>query len=114
MQRVLCAHAAVTEGARRLVEEMAIGRIVHVDVMLVGESKLHDAQHIALPRPLNELEAPYIDARPVDGIRIDFAPVICNAKAAKALQNLTASSPAAIAVEEIPAAAPALLQLGRD
>ena len=52
MEGIFSTHPAMAEGAWRLVEQVTIGRIVHVNVVLVGEAKLHDAEHeCVLPVP---------------------------------------------------------------
>ena len=63
--RVLHAHAAVAEGAARLVEQLALRRVVHVDVVLVGEHELDDTQHVVGAGRLDEGEAADVDLAPV-------------------------------------------------
>ncbi len=52
-----------------------LGRVVHVDVVLVGEHELHVAERVLGPRRLLEADGANVDAAPVDGIGIDLAAV---------------------------------------
>ncbi len=85
MDGVLGAHATMAERALPIAEKMAVGRIMHVNVVLVWEAKFHNAQHIFAACALRELEAPDVYARPIDRVGIDGVPVHAYAKAAKAL-----------------------------
>ena len=73
--RLVHAHAAVAERAERLAEQVPLRRVVHVDVMRVGEQELHVAEHILRARRLLEAEAADVDAAPVDRVGIDLAAV---------------------------------------
>ena len=73
--RIMHTHAAVTVGPRLGREQLALRRIVHVDVVAIGEAELHDAEHIASTRRLGELELPDINARPIDLASVDRASI---------------------------------------
>ena len=49
---------------QRLVEQLALRGVVHVDVVLVGEHELDDAQHVVGARRLDEGEAADVDLSP--------------------------------------------------
>ncbi len=61
--RILHAHAAMAQCPIDLGEKIPLGRIVHVDIMLVGETKLERSEHVVVAGGLKELELPDIDAR---------------------------------------------------
>src|SRR5258708_18260762 len=82
VNRVLSAHASVAECARGGPEQMTVRRIVHIYVVLVGEAKLHNPEHITLARGLNKLIAADVHTRPINGVRIDFAAVDANPQTA--------------------------------
>src|SRR5262249_28532479 len=63
---VLYAHAAGAERASRLLEELALGRVVHIDVVLVGEHELYHDQHVMGPRGLDKCKATDVHLAPVD------------------------------------------------
>jgi hypothetical protein len=69
-RRVLDADAARAEAAVRLGEQSALGRVVEVDALLVGEHELHLPHRIALARKLahRDLDAPVGDRFPVDAV----------------------------------------------
>src|SRR5262252_2551202 len=78
--RVLYAHAAVAERASRLVEKLALGRVVHVDVVLVREHELHHPKHVMGPRRLDKGKATDIHLAPVDGRGINRVAVVDDAQ----------------------------------
>ena len=69
--RLLHAHAAVTEGAQTAAEQMPLRRVVHVDVVLVGEAEFHHAQHVLGAGRLHEIVLMDGGGRPGDGVGID-------------------------------------------
>ena len=80
VDRVLHAHATMAEGARAGVEQVPLLRVVHVDVVLVGESELDHAEHVLAARRLSEVELAHIDARPVDAVGVHLAAVVHDAQ----------------------------------
>ena len=70
MDWVLHAHAAVAECAHGAAEQMPLRRIVHVDVVPVGEAKFDDAQDISRPGRLDEFKTVDIHLRPIDCIGV--------------------------------------------
>src|SRR5262245_26324203 len=71
---------------------MPVRRIMHIDIVLVGKTELHNAKHILPARTLNELVSPDIDARPVHRVWIDRMAIDADTEPAETLKHLTASS----------------------
>ena len=77
---VVHAHAAVTERAHGLGEQLALRRVVHVDVVAVGEAEFHDAEHVGAAGRLDERVGARIGPGPVDLGGVDRAAVIAHAQ----------------------------------
>jgi hypothetical protein len=63
----------VALGADGLGKQILLRRVVHVDVVLVGEQEFHHTKHIGRSGRLIDVEAADIDAAPVELRRIDFS-----------------------------------------
>ena len=100
--RILHAHAPVREVALRAGEKLALGGVVHVDIVLVGEAELDDAERVLGAGRLHEAVVGQVGVRPVDAVGIDGVAVVGHAQAVGA-DHISAA--AAEELVEEPAAA---------
>ena len=69
------ANAAMAERAHSLAEQVALGRIVHVDGVLVGEVELELTEHIGGTGRLGERVFMNADLVPIHFVGIDWFPL---------------------------------------
>jgi len=84
-------------------EQRPLDGVVHVDVVLVREAELHDAQRIFAARRLHEAVVANVGVGPVDAVRIDLLAAAIDVETVRPDGRAATASPAEQRGEEVAA-----------